>query len=159
MPYLSRHALARADLVLARLVSNCSIISDNLNSILHVDWVIILVNSRTYNVHSLECAISNSKFSSGQKGEGDQTTVTDGKLYCYFVRKIGKNDDGEGERVKKSSNYDDVICKPKRRQRSNLQMIYNSKFSLSKNVNIQVYLLLVITFTTNIFAACWNIII
>ena len=28
-----------------------------------------------------------------------------------------------------------------------------------KNVNIQVYLLLIITFTNNIFAACWNIII
>ena len=36
--------------------------------------------------------------------------MTDGKLYCYFVRKIGKNDDGGGEGVKNSSNFDDVIC-------------------------------------------------
>ena len=33
-------------------------------------------------------------------GGGGQPKVTNEKLYCYFVRKIDKNDDGGGEGVK-----------------------------------------------------------
>ena len=32
--------------------------------------------------------------SSSQGGGGGQPKVTDGKLYCYFVRKIWQKDDG-----------------------------------------------------------------
>ena len=42
-------------------------------------------------------------------GGGGQPKVTDGKNYCYFVRKNCQKDDA-GEGVKNSPKLDDIIC-------------------------------------------------
>ena len=49
------------------------------------------------------------------RGGGGQPKVTDGKLSCYFARKIGKNDDGGGRGSKIPQNLmtsfvNDPIC-------------------------------------------------
>ena len=70
--------------------------------------------------------------------------LTNGKLHCYFVRKIGKNHDGG---VKNFSKFDDVICVRPLKTYVTLDYFETISKSQFKSVKIKYFIIISSLFT------------